>query len=334
MSEKLNALFLLIVSLLWTSCGSIHDDLSRCRVYLQFTYDYNMEYTCSFVRQVPCIDVYVFDENGMYLFRRQEKTSNLIDGNKMLLTGLTPGVYQVFAVGGLTDNFHVEESGQEFRVGRTSLEQVRTTLVRSSNEVDYRFASLWVGAPVRVLFGDGLSVWEVGMMKYTDDFNIVLSSLDTSDERSVRNYGSRYTFEIVAPEGASYSNAHEPLLSETLTYKPWHLQAGSGTGEISHAKINTCRLFDGETMPHKLVVREADTKELRWEADLVDLLKYSKPSVRPDGTSLSVQEYLDRESAWNLIVLYREDSGAAGNGFLAAGIEINGWIVWFSDIEM
>lgn len=66
------------------------------------------------------------------------------------------------------------------------------------------------------------------------------------------------------------------------------------------------------------------SKELRWEADLVDLLKYSKPSVRPDGTSLSVQEYLDRESAWNLIVLYREGSGAAGNGFLAAGIEING----------
>ena len=45
--------------------------------------------------------------------------------------------------------------------------------------MDYRFASLWVGAPVRVLFGDGLSVWEVGMMKYTNDFNIVLSSLDT-----------------------------------------------------------------------------------------------------------------------------------------------------------
>lgn len=335
MSGKLNTLFLMIVSLLWTSCGSIHDDLSRCGVYLQFTYDYNMEYTCSFVQQVSCIDVYVFDENGTYLFRMQEKTSNLVDGNKMLLTGLNPGAYQVFAVGGLTANFRVEDNGQEFRPGQTTLEQVRTTLVRDTDEVDYRFASLWVGTPVRVLFGDGLSVWKVNLMKYTNDFSIVLSSLDKNGARFTRSDEPRYTFEIVTSEGASYSKEHEPLLSETLTYKPWHLQSGTGSGEISHAKINTCRLFDDAAMPHKLVVRNADTGESQWEANLVDLLKYSKPSTRPDGTSLPMQEYLDRESRWNLIVLYREGQNpGTGSGFLALGIEINGWIVWFSDIEM
>jgi len=57
-----------------------------------------------------------------------------------------------------------------------------------------------------------------------------------------------------------------------------------------------------------------------------------KPMLRPDGSTLPVQEFLDRQSEWRLVILYKE--GENPSGFVALSIEVNGWIVWRNDIEV
>lgn len=63
-----------------------------------------------------------------------------------------------------------------------------------------------------------------------------------------------------------------------------------------------------------------------WEYDLMELLEEIKAGLYP-GSSLSMQEFLDRQSEWNLKIRYKDKGG-----FVAVAIEVNGWIIWLNDI--
>ncbi len=60
MFGKTKSLFFIVTSLLFiASCDSIRD-LPRCELWLEFTFDYNMEYADAFSPQVKSVDVFVF----------------------------------------------------------------------------------------------------------------------------------------------------------------------------------------------------------------------------------------------------------------------------------
>lgn len=63
------------------------------------------------------------------------------------------------------------------------------------------------------------------------------------------------------------------------------------------------------------------------------LLSKTKPEKRPDGSVLPMQEYLDRQSEWHIVILYKGDENVEG-GFVAIGVKINGWLLWLRDIEL
>ena len=49
MFGKTKSLFFIVTSLLFiASCDSIREDLPRCELWLEFTFDYNMEYADAF----------------------------------------------------------------------------------------------------------------------------------------------------------------------------------------------------------------------------------------------------------------------------------------------
>ena len=49
MFGKIKSLFLVMISVLYiTSCDSIREDLPRCELWLEFVFDYNMEYADAF----------------------------------------------------------------------------------------------------------------------------------------------------------------------------------------------------------------------------------------------------------------------------------------------
>ena len=53
MFGKTKSLFFIVTSLLFiASCDSIREDLPRCELWLEFTFDYNMEYADAFSPQM------------------------------------------------------------------------------------------------------------------------------------------------------------------------------------------------------------------------------------------------------------------------------------------
>ena len=107
MFGKTKSLFLIVVSMLYlASCDSIREDLPRCELWLEFTFDYNMEYADAFNPQVKSVDVLVFDSDDKLLFSKRAEAAALIGGNRMSLTDeLEFGSYKVLTVGSLSDNF-------------------------------------------------------------------------------------------------------------------------------------------------------------------------------------------------------------------------------------
>ena len=140
MFGKTKSLFLIVVSMLYlASCDSIREDLPRCELWLEFTFDYNMEYADAFNPQVKSVDVLAFDSDDKLLFSKRAEAAALIGGNRMSLTDeLEFGSYKVLTVGSLSDNFRISNhAGSELVPGSTTLQQVVVALNRGTDSVDF-----------------------------------------------------------------------------------------------------------------------------------------------------------------------------------------------------
>lgn len=324
------AVMLSIPAFVW-SCERIRDDMDGCGIYLEFVYDRNMEYADAFAPHVAAVDVFIFDADGRYLFTKSAARAELIGGNRMFIgRELTPGQYKVLTVGGLSDDFSVSDGEAGALVaGRSSIDDIRISLDRGGTVIDREFSPLWVGKAVDINNRADLSVWRVGLVKNTNRFNLVLVRYgDTGTRTDVPDY----TFRIETPEGAVYGCDNSPLTKESVTYEPYYLAAGAAPDELSVARLNTMRLLKKEG--YRIVVSDTRSGETLLDRDLIKILSYLKPD-RPDGTALPMQEFLDRKSEWDIVLLYKEvPSGGGGEGYIAIGLEVGRWIVWFTGIDV
>ncbi len=315
-----------IVPIFLLSCERIKDDMDDCGIYLEFIYDYNMEYKDFFAPHVPTVDIFVFDGQGKYLFTKHARREELTQGNRMFLGGnLHFGQYKILTVGGLTGHFRVSDNkGDALVPGQTMLDEVRVALNRTTGVVNHEFSPLWVGKTIEVDYRADLSVWSVNLVKNTNRFDV---SLVEADHATGGRAGTvAYTFEVETPEGAEYGHDNSPRLKEKVVYEPYDLVAGDEPGELSEGRLNTNRLMHGDEYGYKLVVRDVPGGNSLWEYDLMELLEEIKAGLYP-GSSLSMQEFLDRQSEWNLKIRYKDKGG-----FVAVAIEVNGWIIWLNDI--
>lgn len=311
----------------------IHEKLGNCGVYLEFIYDYNMEYADSFDPHVEVVDVYVFDTDGKYLFTKHATRSELIEGKKMLLKDDLPlGTYKILTVGGLCEHFaFADMDGADCVAGTTMLEEMHLALQRQSDQVSHEFPDLWYGETVVVNYESSFTTWPVRLVKNTNNFNVTLAKVDSKADS--RANPRQYTFEITTPEAAVYRFDNSPARKETVTYLPHTLLHGNPTADVSTGYLNTLRLIDDSDYPYRIALRDANTSQLLWDYDLMDLLLRTKPP-RPDGSNLPMQEYLDRQSQWNIVVLYSEGTEGDPDSFMAVGVRVNNWLLWFHDIDV
>lgn len=282
-----------IVPVFLLSCERIKDDMDDCGIYLEFVYDYNMDYTDYFDPQVEMIDVFVFDEQERYLFTRHARREELTRGNRMFLgEDLRFGHYKILTVGGLTDHFGIaDKDGNALSLGQTMLADVRIALTRVTGMIAHELLPLWVGKTIDVDYNADLSVWKVSLVKNTNRFD--LSLVDVTRSGGIRAGTAKYSFGIETPEGAVYSHNNDPSVKETVIYTPYYLAEGNESGELSEGLLNTVRLMYGEGNDYKLFVYDTRTGQRLWNYDLMELLEETKKSSQ-SSNSLSMQEFLDR----------------------------------------
>ena len=326
-------LFLVVASMLCiASCDTIREDLPRCELWLEFTFDYNMEYADAFNPQVKSVDVFVFGSDDKLLFSKRAEATALIGGNRMSLTNeLDFGNYKVLTVGSLSDNFQaLDNAGRELVPGTTTLQQLTVALKRASDVVDFEFQHLYFSEVVKV---DHLpsntdhKVYPVNLIRNTNRFNIALMKYGEGQKN-----GTQYTFEIQAPESATYSRENEPTHQGPVHYVPHYTGQGETSDVFVSARLNTMRLFNRDGWDYQFIIKNADTGAKIWSYDLMKLLSIARPTSRHDGTELPFQEYLDRQSEWNLIFTVTEKPG--GGEFIQIGLVVGTWIYWLHGIEI
>ena len=326
-------LFLVVASMLCiASCDTIREDLPRCELWLEFTFDYNMEYADAFNPQVKSVDVFVFGSDDKLLFSKRAEATALIGGNRMSLTNeLDFGNYKVLTVGSLSDNFQaLDNAGRELVPGTTTLQQLTVALKRASDVVDFEFQRLYFSEVVKV---DHLpsntdhKVYPVNLIRNTNRFNIALMKYGEGQKN-----GTQYTFEIQAPESATYSWENEPTHQGPVHYVPHYTGQGETSDVFVSARLNTMRLFNRDGWDYQFIIKNADTGAKIWSYDLMKLLSIARPTSRHDGTELPFQEYLDRQSEWNLIFTVTEKPG--GGEFIQIGLVVGTWIYWLHGIEI
>lgn len=331
MFEKTKSLFLIVVSVLFmASCDSIREDLPRCELWLEFTFDYNMEYTDAFNPQVQSVDVFVFGSDDKLLLTQRVESAALVNGNRMSLAdALDLGSYKILTVGNLSDSHRVlGQTGLSPIVKTTTLQEMVVSLQHESDVVDFEFPHLYLAPVLQVDYsGNSDKVYQVKLMRYTNRFNIALMHYEESE-----GSGTRYSFEIEAPDNASYSwMQDEPVGEGPITYKPHHTSWTRSTEVKATSQLNTMRLLD--KTGYKVAVRSEGSGAKVWDYDLIKLLGIARPTSRPDDTALPFQEYLDRQSEWNLVFVVTEKPGGA-EGFLQVGLAVGPWIYWLHDMEI
>ncbi len=326
---------LVVAALLILLPCCIADRDEGCGIWLEFIFDHNMDYTDRFDPLVSTVDIFVFDNSGKFLFTKHAaRTLDLAGGNRMrLVNGLKPGHYKIVTVGDLCGEFGFTDiDGHDPRRGETTFDRVKFAANNQERVMARELPDVWFGEAVAVKYADNNSVWLVPLVRNTNRFNLSLQAIDGNSNPG-RAGEMPYTFEITAPEPGEYGPDNRPLTRSEIAYFPHFLDSGIEARTIIEARITTMRLFDGDPDGYRLIIRDIETGFEVWNYDLMLLLKYTKPSSRPDGTMLPMQEYLDRQSEWDIVV--RCQPGIEpGELFIAVAIEINGWIIWLNEIDL
>lgn len=324
------AVVLMTAALPFGSCDRLHEDLQPCPqgVRLRFVYDYNMEFANAFPSQVDCLTLLIYDKDGKYVTTRTAARPETADENWRMVIDMPAGEYHFIAYGGMDcSDASFDFVNNPSSISLTDLQvQLNPSLITSP-----------VGEPLHHLYygdlefevpqaGNGTDYAEatIYMMKDTNDIRVLLANLNNTpiDEAD-------FDFRLITDNTLlNYDNNIIPT-SET-TYCPWSMgNLGAGvlpTGEeatFAYAEISTSRLVKGNPTT-LLITRKKDGKEV-VKIPLINLLLMMKSDRFPN---MEAQEFLDRESRWNVTFLIAGD-----DVWMRATIVVNDWIVRINNAE-
>lgn len=312
------------------SCDTFDEDLDPCPqgIELRFIYDYNMEYANAFPSQVDCLTVLVYNSAGKLVRVLTETSDVLSDENWRMQVDLPAGQYRVIAYGGMACD----------KPSFTFTEALEPGLEMTKLGVDMLSSMLTspVGQNLHPLFwGDcELTVTEddteysrgtVEMMKDTNNVRVVLQNVDGTPVDQ-----NDYVFTLT-DDNTRFNWDNELLESPTVTYWPW--TRGNATAgfteeglevKAAYAEFSTSR-FVTDSPAQLTVTRKSDGRKVLSIPLIRTLLLLRSEAY----AKMESQEFLDRESRWNLLFLLDSTTG----GWIKTSIVINDWEVRINDIS-
>lgn len=302
--------FVLIGSLIMTSCDSFNEDLPECRLFVKFKYDYNMEFADAFHSQVDKVELYVFDKDGKFLFKQTEEGSTLGTGSYLMEVKLPVGQYQFMAWAGAHDSYDITS----LQAGVSSIADLKLQLKREETLIiDKELEPLWYGEINNVDFTGTTDQTEV--INLIKDTNKVRFVFQGSNEDSWGVDVNAYTYEIIESNGYL---AHDNSLlgDDNLSFRPYHIEQKNLAAGI--VELNTMRFLANRNA--RFVVTEKATGKKVFDINLTDFLVMTKI----EGHNMSAQEYLDRESEYKIVFFFADN-----DPWLVLQININGWTWYF-----
>lgn len=314
-----------------TSCNAFDEHLDPCPegVELRFVYDYNMEFANAFPSQVSCLTVLVYDGQGRYVTTRTVTDEALLsDENWRMTVDLPEGDYTIIAYGGMACN----DASFEFNPqpgAATPMTGVGVNLKPGmlTEPEGTMLHHLYYGTLNVTVKADTptYTAGTVPMMKDTNSLHIVLVN-----ENGMALKGNDFVFTLT-DANTSFNWKNDLVPTEPVTYHAWYTGDGyTGLTDADKdwttaiAEISTSRLMV-DSDARLTITRASDGGEV-FSIKLIRFLMMLK-TEDPKYRDMEPQEFLDRESRWNM-VFFISNSG----GWQSAKIIINDWIVRINDI--
>ncbi len=322
----MNCRFILLcaISLLATLSGltsCIYEDEKPCACELRFRYDYNMEFADAFPSQVETICLYVFDGDGKFITRYTETGGPFGNGYSMKLN-LQPGHYRMVAWCGSGD-FEECYDLPDLQPGQSSIDEARLALRNvADGKISKMLSPLWHGMITDFeVTGKKNTVYTMPLVKDTKTFRVLVQDANGKPintdrlDLSIRSANGTFNFDNTIPNTAS-----------EITYLPYVLQQGEiengdATNGVAVAELGTLRLI--EDAPVRFALEAKGSSIL--DVNLTDYLKLMKSE---EYSSMPLQEYLDRESRYQIILFL---SQKADGTYMAVAIQINAWRYIFNE---
>lgn len=367
--NKLRTLLCLLLTLLAASCAQMHEDTDDCPVglYLTFTYDYNLERADLFPDHVGAVTVYIFDEAGRYVGKREE--ANTGDWRplasplyQMHITDLPDGKYQFLVLAGQKSyDEQLTGPGPKFvrtepAVGdpmtalsvrlETSATDAGHEVVNHGQPLDTLWHGMWT-EPVEVK-STRPTYQNISLVRDTKKINVVLRELDDPTTMDVRHYDMRI-------DDRNTQIRWDNSLDESLavkytphamweTYDRTPATDGSGNpvgtatrqtdegavGKMAHADFMTSRILihDNAADDATLSITNNQTGVEVVRVNLPDLL--SRLTTWEDAQRYSKQEFLDRGYDYQLDFFLKNDRLA----YVYIRISVLGWAVRWQPVEL
>lgn len=308
-----------------SSCDRIHEDLQPCDqgLRIRFIYDYNMEFANAFPSQVDCLTVLFYDEQGNYVTTQTNTTSSLSDENWRMTVNLDPGKYTVLAYGGM----ECPETSFSFVTppSTTPLHDLEVRL--DPDKISTELHPLFYGRLETSVEENALTYKEVTveMMKDTNNLRILLQQID-GDPVDCDDYDFR-----VIDNNTLFSWDNNLLPVPTVNYLPWttgnaspgELPDGSDAS-VAWAEISFSRLVTAASP--RLQITHIETGKKVVDIPLNNYLLLLKSEV---FATMPNQQFLDRESRWNMIFFLSKD-----NYWISTMISVKDWNVRINNTEV
>ena len=279
------------------SCESIYDSLPPCECRVHFVYDYNMKFADAFQHEVTKAALFICDERGNFLQRRDIEGAEL-KANSIALN-LEPGTYRLLTWAGLDDSSY---EWPELTPGTSDIEEIRVKTLRTADGTQpNELEPLWHALDTLTVTGTRHEDKEISLAKNTNKVRVILqgkygNSLNAED----------FTFQIKADNGyMDYDNSL--LKDDTITYLPYYRESVDVGAEgdmidgkpadqyAAVAEMNTMRLMEGRN--YRLIIRHKDFEKDVLNVNLNSYLLLTKM----DEHKISAQEYLDRQDEYSII---------------------------------
>ena len=269
-------------ALLLSSC--VYEDLYPCPegISLRFVYNYNMEYADAFSSRVDCLTLYVYDGNGKHVGTYTETGDVLRNEDYRMVIDLPEGSYKFVAYGGLACERH-SFSVTSAPADDFSMEDVEVVMAHDDFISRFQLHDLFWGMTDADVQQSDTGAEPLSI----EDFDISITGMN--------NYHFLWD-NSVSSDGPD------------MTYLPWTsgdgLDVGSAGGNnvsAAYAEFSLSRVMADSRA--KLVIYSYKQQETVVDIPLVQYLLLLKSEKYADMDS---QEYLDRESSWNIVFLLND----------------------------
>lgn len=324
--HNLSLLLCLAAAVLASSC--VYEDEVPCPCGVRFVYDMNMEFADAFAAQVDDVTLLIFDAEGRYLdTRTAQGLLGRAGGSRMELGDLPPGTYRLLAWAGLCNEAAPYALLPAPLVpGETTLSQLMLRLegVRQG-EHGAPLADVWHGLLTDfTVTGHSPAEGTIRLTKDTNRFRILVQTAGQA------MHAADYRLGITAANAClGWDNRPVATPDAEVVYRPYvqaeaaiEDEAGGTAVTALTAEMATLRLMaDGQ---QRFTVENTARGETLMDIDLIrylDLMRLDEHAAMP------LQEFLDRENTWNIILLMGTD------GTLLT-IQINAWVLVLNQTEL